>query len=68
VIPHIIVLFPLYVVAIIAIVIGWFAILFTGKFPRGLHDYLVGVLRWSLRVEGYAFLMTTDVYPPFSFD
>jgi len=47
-------------------VIVWFAILFTGRFPRGLFDFLVGVSRWSLRVNAYAFLLLRDDYPPFS--
>jgi hypothetical protein len=65
-IPHYIVLLFLYVGAIIAIVIAWFSILFTGRFPRGLFDYLVGVGRWHNRVVGYAFVLVTDRYPPFS--
>ncbi len=65
-IPHYIVLAVLYVVAIIAVVIAWFAILFTGRYPRGLFDFVVGVGRWSLRVQAYGFLLVTDRYPPFS--
>ena len=65
-IPHYIVLLLLYIGALIAVVIAWFAILFTGRFPRGLFDYLVGVGRWHNRVVGYAFLLVTDRYPPFS--
>lgn len=65
-IPHYIVLAVLVVVAIVVVVIAWFAILLTGRFPRGLFDYLVGVGRWSLRVQAYAFLLVTDRYPPFS--
>jgi hypothetical protein len=64
-IPHYVVLFFLYIGALIAIVIAWFAILFTGRYPRGLFDYLVGVGRWHNRVVGYAFLLVTDRYPPF---
>lgn len=67
-IPHYIVLFVLSIIALILIVIGWFAILFTGNFPRGFHDFIVGVNRWTLRVTAYAFLLTTDEYPPFSRD
>ena len=65
VIPHIIVLAFLYIGAFVAVVIAWFAILFTGRYPRGLFDYVVGVGRWSLRVTAYATLLVTDRYPPF---
>ena len=64
-IPHYVVLFFLYIGAFFAIVIAWFAILFTGRYPRGLFDYLVGVFRWHNRVLGYAFTLVTDKYPPF---
>ena len=66
VIPHLIVLFFLFIGAFFAIVIAWFAILFTGRYPRGLFDYVVGVGRWALRVTAYATLLVTDRYPPFS--
>jgi len=65
-IPHYIVLFFLGIGAIVAIIIAWFAILFTGKYPRGLFDFVVGVLRWSNRVTGYAFVLVTDEYRPFT--
>jgi len=65
-IPHYIVLIFLAIGAFFAITISWFAILFTGRYPRGLFDYVVGVGRWALRVEAYAFLLLTDEYPPFS--
>jgi hypothetical protein len=65
-IPHYVVLAFLYIGAIIAIVIAWFAILITGRYPKPLFDYVVGVSRWSLRVSAYAFLLVTDRYPPFS--
>jgi hypothetical protein len=65
-IPHYIVLAVLWAVAVVVIVIAWFAILFTGSYPRSLFDYVVGVARWSLRVQAYAFLLVTDRYPPFS--
>ncbi len=65
-IPHYIILFFLGIAAIVCVVIAWFAILFTGRYPRGLFDFVVGVCRWALRVEAYAFLLTTDRYPLFS--
>jgi hypothetical protein len=65
-IPHYIVLVVLFLVAIVAVVIAWFAILLTGRYPRGIFDFVVGVGRWSLRVQAYAFLLVTDQYPPFS--
>ncbi|MEE8372713.1 MAG: DUF4389 domain-containing protein [Dehalococcoidia bacterium] len=65
-IPHYVVLLFLTVAAVIVVIIAWFAILFTGRYPRDLFDFVVGVLRWHLRVNAYAFMMTTDRYPPFS--
>jgi len=67
-IPHYIILVILAVGAIFAIIIAWFAILVTGRYPRPLFDYVVGVGRWSLRVQAYAFLLITDRYPPFSLE
>jgi hypothetical protein len=67
-IPHYIVLAFLFVGAIGAVIIAWFAILFTGRYPRGLFDFVVGVMRWGIRVSAYAFVLVTDVYPPFSLD
>jgi len=64
--PHYFVLFFLGIGVIFAVVAAWFAILFTGSYPRSLFDYVVGVLRWSNRVNGYAFSLVTDAYPPFS--
>jgi hypothetical protein len=60
------VLAVLFVIAVFVIVIAWFAILFTGRYPKGLFDFVVGVGRWALRVQAYAFLLVTDRYPPFS--
>lgn len=67
-IPHFIILFFLGIGAFFAVVIAWFAILFTGSYPKGLFDFVVGVGRWSLRVYAYAFLLVTDRYPPFSLE
>lgn len=64
-IPHLIVLWLLYIVVILFIIIAWFTILFTGRYPRDLFNFVVGVFRWHLRVMAYAFLLTTDRYPPF---
>ena len=65
-IPHCVVLFFLGIAVQICLIIAWFAILFTGRYPRSLFNFVVGWMRWSLRVEVYAFLLTTDRYPPFS--
>mgnify|MGYP001106027105 CR=1 FL=1 len=65
-IPHYIGLTFLIIGVFVAWIIAWFAILFTGRYPRGLFDYMVGVSRWGLRVEAYMLLLTTDEYPPFS--
>ena len=65
-IPHYVVLAFLAIGAFFAVVVAWFAILFTGQYPRGLFDFVVGVGRWGLRVTAYAFLLVTDRYPPFS--
>jgi len=65
-IPHYFVLFFLSIAAFFAVILAWFAILATGRYPRGVLDFIVGVGRWWLRVEAYAFLLVTDRYPPFS--
>ncbi len=65
-IPHYIVLAFLSVAALFAVIIAWFAILLTGEYPKSLFDFTVGVGRWWLRVNAYAFLMVTDRYPPFN--
>ncbi len=64
-IPHYIVLFFLVIGALVAVIVAWFAILFTGHYPRDLFNFVVGVMRWSNRVTGYAFVLVTDEYPPF---
>jgi hypothetical protein len=64
-IPHYIVLFFLQIGAVVAVVIAWFAILFTGRYPRALFDFVEGVIRWHNRVVAYAFVLVTDAYPPF---
>ena len=65
-IPHYIVLVLLWIAAIVVIIIAWFAILFTGRYPRGMFDFVEGVIRWQNRVVAYAFVLVTDRYPPFS--
>ena len=55
----------LNLVAAVMTVVAWFAILFTGRYPRGLFEFVVGVLRWNNRVIAYAFILATDAYPPF---
>lgn len=67
-IPHYVVLCFLCIAAAVCTIIAWFAILFTGRYPRSMFEFVVGVYRWSLRVCAYAFLLTTDRYPPFGLD
>jgi hypothetical protein len=64
-IPHYVVLAVLSIGALFAVVAAWFSILLTGRYPRTLFDYVVGVMRWSNRVSAYAFVLATDKYPPF---
>jgi hypothetical protein len=64
--PHFVVLAVLAVAAAVCVLVAWVAILFTGRYPRGLFEFVVGVFRWWLRVMAYAFLLATDHYPPFS--
>ncbi len=64
-IPHYIVLFFLSIAAVITVIVAWFAILFTGRYPRGIFDFVEGVIRWQNRVVAYAFTLVTDAYPPF---
>jgi hypothetical protein len=65
-IPHYIVLAFLYLFALVVVIVAWFAILFTGRYPRGMFDFVQGVIRWHNRVVGYALTLVTDRYPPFS--
>jgi len=67
-IPHYLALACLAIAAFFVLIIAWFAILFTGRFPQGLFDFVVGVMRWGLRVDAYAFLLLTDKYPAFSLE
>ncbi|HEX4189060.1 MAG TPA: DUF4389 domain-containing protein [Solirubrobacteraceae bacterium] len=64
-IPHYVVLFFLYIGAFFAVIAAWIAILFTGRYPRGIFDYMQGVMRWHNRVVAYALILVTDQYPPF---
>ncbi len=66
--PHYIVLAFLIIAAVISTIFAWFAIVFTGRYPKSLFEFVVGVLRWGLRVEAYATILITDKYPPFSLD
>lgn len=65
-IPHYIVLLVLMCIALVAVVYAWFVILITGRYPRAIFYFVVGVGRWCLRVQAYSFLLVTDAYPPFS--
>ena len=67
-IPHYVVLAFLWLFALICVIIAWFAILFTGRYPRPLFDFVVGVGRWHNRVVAYAWILVTDAYPPFRLD
>jgi hypothetical protein len=64
-IPHLFILIFLGISVVLVSIIAWFAILFTGRYPVGIHEFVVGVMRWGLRVNAYAFLLITDEYPPF---
>jgi hypothetical protein len=67
-IPHYVVLFFLSIGAFFAVIFAWFAILFTGRYPRSIFDFVVGVARWHNRVTAYALILVTDKYPPFSLE
>jgi hypothetical protein len=64
-IPHYIVLFFLDIGALVVVIVAWFAILFTGRYPRGMFTFVEGVIRWHNRVLAYAYILVTDRYPPF---
>jgi hypothetical protein len=64
-VPHYIALFFLYIAAVVTVIVAWFAIVFTGRYPRGMFDFVEGVIRWHNRVLGYAITLVTDQYPPF---
>ena len=67
-IPHYVVLFFLGIGVFFAVIYAWFAILFTGRYPRGVFDFVMGWQRWALRVAAYAIILVTDTYPPFSLE
>ncbi len=64
-IPHYVVLLFVDIGVFFALIAAWFSIVFTGAYPRGLYDFVVGAMRWHNRVVGYAFILATDEYPPF---
>lgn len=64
-IPHYIILFFLDIAALVVVIVAWFTILFTGRYPRAMFDFVEGVARWHIRVVGYALTLVTDAYPPF---
>ena len=67
-IPHYVALALLMVVSAMLSILAWFSIMFTKKYPETFFIFQVGLMRWCLRVEAYAFLLTTDEYPPFSLE
>ncbi|NIT55216.1 MAG: DUF4389 domain-containing protein, partial [Aliifodinibius sp.] len=64
--PHVIILVFLFAIVLLFAISAWLIILLLGNYPKGMFDFVVGCLRWSLRVYAYAVLLTTDRYPPFS--
>ena len=64
--PHYIILVPLLAVSVIFTALAWLTILVLGTYPKAMFSFVVGVSRWAYRVGAYAFLLTTDRYPPFS--
>lgn len=67
-IPHLFILVILGIAVFVCVIASWFAILFTGRMPGALFDFIEGYIRWEVRVAAYAFILTTDRYPPFSLD
>lgn len=67
-VPHYIVLALLFIIVLLVTLIAWFAILFKGRYPKDMFNFVTGTLRWLLRVEAYAILLTTDLYPPFKLE
>jgi Domain of unknown function (DUF4389) len=65
-IPHVVVLFFLDIAAVVAVIVTWFSILFTARYPKGIFDFVEGVFRWNNRVSAYAITLATDRYLPFS--
>ena len=64
-IPHYIVLFFLDLASFFVVIVAWFAILFTGRYPQGMFGFVEGVIRWNVRVTAYTLTLVTDRYPPF---
>ena len=64
-IPHYLILIFLGLAAFVAVILAWFAILFTGRYPRGIFEFVEGVIRWHNRVYAYMLILVTDEYPPF---
>ena len=65
-IPHFLVLIFLWIAVLVVTFIAWVVILFTGRYPRAIFDFVEGVVRWGQRVIAYSLLLVTDRYPPFT--
>jgi hypothetical protein len=66
ILPHIFVLCFIMIGVLLCTILAWFIVLVSGKYPKSMFDFVVGSLRWTLRVQAYALLLITDQYPPFS--